>query len=67
MFNLNREITHLLRSEPFFARVSLRLDKIANEKIPTAGVMVTKEGRWEMVYNPEFFAKITYQGKVVCI
>lgn len=55
MFDLNREITHLLRSEPFFARVSLRLDKIANEKIPTAGVIYNKDRRrFEMVYNPKF-------------
>ena len=55
MFDLNREITGLLRSEPFFARVSLRLDKVATESIPTAGVRYNKDRRrFEMIYNPEF-------------
>lgn len=55
MFDLNREITGLLRSEPFFARVSLRLDKVATETIPTAGVRYNKDRRrFEMIYNPEF-------------
>ena len=50
MFDLNREITGLLRSEPFFARVSLRLDKVATETIPTAGVRYNKDRRrFEMI------------------
>ena len=58
-FDLNIHTHRLLSDEPFFAALSRRIDKRASTSIPTAGVMVTKEGRWEMVYNPEFFAKIT--------
>ena len=58
-FDLNIHTHRLLSDEPFFAALSRRIDKRASTSIPTAGVMVTEEGRWEMVYNPEFFAKIT--------
>ena len=58
-FDLNIHTHRLLSDEPFFAALSRRIDKRASTSIPTAGVMVTDEGRWEMVYNPEFFAKIT--------
>jgi len=51
--------THrLLQDEPFFAALSRRIDKRACTSIPTAGVMVTEDGRWEMVYNPEFMERM---------
>jgi hypothetical protein len=67
VFDLNVHIHRLLMDEPFFAALSRRMDKRATNAIPTAGVMVTEEGKLEvteegkleMVYNPEFFAGLT--------
>ncbi len=58
MYDLNRHIARLLQDEPFFAKISLRIVKTATDSIPTAGVMVTETGNFEMLYNPEFFAKL---------
>ena len=47
-------------SEPFFAALSRRIDKKACTAVPTAGVRVNPEtGHFEMVYNPEFFGKLS--------
>ena len=47
-------------SEPFFAALSRRIDKKASTAVPTAGVRVNPEtGHFEMVYNPEFFGKLS--------
>jgi predicted metal-dependent peptidase len=58
-FDLNEHTYRLLESEPFFAAVSRRINKSINKSVPTAGVRVTKDGQFEMVYNPEFFEKLT--------
>ena len=58
-FNLNMHTHRLLSDEPFFAALSRRIDKRASTSVPTAGVRVTDDGRFEMLYNPEFFAKLT--------
>ncbi len=51
--------THrLLPDEPFFAALSRRIDKRACTSVPTAGVRVTDDGRFEMVYNPDFMARM---------
>tara|TARA_B100001123_G_scaffold450610_1_gene622352 strand:+ start:2191 stop:3450 length:1260 start_codon:yes stop_codon:yes gene_type:complete len=57
-FDLNLHVARLLREEPFFAALSRRIDKVPNTSVPTAGVRVTPEGKLEMAYNPEFFAKL---------
>ena len=57
-FNLNIHTHRLLADEPFFAALSRRIDKRACTSVPTAGVRVTDEGRHELVYNPEFMAKM---------
>ena len=57
-FDLNDHVFRLLQSEPFFAALSRRIDKRVGP-VPTAGVTVTKDGHFEMVYNPEFFAGLT--------
>jgi len=60
-FNLNHHIIGLLRDEPFFAALSRRINKMASTAIPTAGVRVNPEtSQFEMLYNPEFFAKLTH-------
>lgn len=58
-FDLNEHTYRLLESEPFFASLSRRINKSATTAISTAGVRVTKDGRFEMVYNPAFFASLT--------
>ena len=59
-FDLNRHTARLLQSEPFFAAISRRIDKRASTAVPTAGVRVNPEtGQFEMVYNPDFFDKLT--------
>ena len=59
-FNLNMHTARLLLNEPFFAALSRRINKSASTAIPTAGVKVNPEtATMEMLYNPEFFAKLT--------
>ena len=58
-FDLNAHTYRLLESEPFFASLSRRINKSINKSIPTAGVRITEQGQFEMVYNPEFFEKLT--------
>lgn len=59
-FNLNDHTARLLMDEPFFASISRRIDKRASFAVPTAGVMVNPDnGQFEMLYNPDFFAKLT--------
>ena len=59
-FDLNIHTARLLMDEPFFAAVSRRIDKRATYGIPTAGVLVNPEtAQFEMLYNPEFFEKLT--------
>ena len=64
-FNLNHHIIGLLRDEPFFAALSRRINKMASTAIPTAGVRVNPEtSQFEMLYNPEFFAKLTHAERL---
>ena len=59
-FDLNRHTARLLMKEPFFAALSRKIDKKASTAVPTAGVKVNPDtGHFEMVYNPEFFEKLT--------
>jgi len=53
-FNLNMHTHRLLSDEPFFAALSRRIDKRPTTAIPTAAVRVTEDGRYEMMYNPDF-------------
>jgi predicted metal-dependent peptidase len=58
-FDLNIHTARLLMAEPFFAALSRQVNKAASTAIPTAGVRVTDDGRFEMLYNPEYFEKLT--------
>ena len=59
-FNLDHHILSLLQDEPFFAALSRRINKRASSHIPTAGVRVNPDtAQFEMLYNPEFFQKLT--------
>jgi predicted metal-dependent peptidase len=58
-YNINDHVYRLLISEPFFAAISRLVSKTAVNNIPTAGVRVNPEtAQYEMIYNPEFFAKL---------
>ena len=59
-FDLNMHTSRLLTQEPFFAALSRRVNKVADESIPTAGVRVNPDsGQFEMFYNPKFFESLT--------
>ena len=65
MFDLNKHVARLLMREPFFAALSRTIDKKATDALPTAGVCVNKEtGRYEMLYNPAFFEKLTDEHRL---
>jgi len=58
-FDLNMHTARLLMSEPFFAALSRRINKISSTAFPTAGVRVNPDtAQFELIYNPEFFAKL---------
>jgi len=59
-FNLNMHVARLLMNEPFFAAISRRVNKAPYKGIPTAGVRVNPTtAQFELLYNPDFFAKMT--------
>ena len=62
-FDLNEHTYRLLESEPFFASLSRRINKKMTTAIPTAGVRITDEGQFEMVYNPQFFESLTHKER----
>tara|TARA_R100000152_G_C6773463_1_gene200789 strand:+ start:500 stop:1690 length:1191 start_codon:yes stop_codon:yes gene_type:complete len=54
--------------EPFFASLSRRVSKAASTAIPTAGVRVNPDtARFEMVYNPSFFATLTDEERTAVL
>ena len=65
-FNLNMHTARLLMNEPFFAGVSRRVDKRPNRAIPDGWVfrINPKTVQFEMLYNPDFFAKLTDKQKL---
>ena len=64
-FDLNKHTARLLLAEPFFASISRRIDKTASTAIPTAGVRLNKStGFFEMLYNPDFFEKLSDKEKL---
>jgi len=62
-FDLNEHTYRLLEAEPFFASLSRRINKKLSRAVPTAGVRITDDGQFEMVYNPEFFEKLTQKER----
>jgi predicted metal-dependent peptidase len=59
-FDLNLHVYRLLQNEPFYAALSRNVNKTSSSALPTAGVRVNKETQqFEMLYNPEFFLKLT--------
>ena len=62
-FDLNAHTYRLLESEPFFASLSRRINKSISTAIPTAGVRITDQGQFEMVYNPAFFESLSVKER----
>ena len=60
-FDMNDHILSLLESEAFFAAISRHVEKRPSLMIPTAGVRVSGEGHYEMIYNPYFFAQFDHK------
>ena len=64
-FDLDLHTYRLLQAEPFFAALSRRINKSETSAIPTAGVKLNEgTGTFEMIYNPEFFEKLTDTQKL---
>lgn len=64
-FDLDLHTYRLLTSEPFFAAISRQVHKSPSTSIPTAGVRINKEtAQYEMLYNPEFMAKLPDNEKL---
>ena len=64
-FDLDLHTYRLLQAEPFFSALSRRINKSQTNAIPTAGVMLNEgSGTFEMIYNPEFFEKLTDKQKL---
>ena len=58
-YDLDHHIHQLLLAEPFFARVSRYVTKIATYAIPTLAVRINRGTlNFEMIYNPKFFAEL---------
>lgn len=57
-YDLEYDIFRLLLDEPFFAAISRCVNKRPSYSVPTAGVRITDDGFFDMVYNPAFFAKL---------
>ena len=58
-FDLKLHAYRLLMDEPFFAALSRKIEKRADNSIPTAGVRVDPDtAQFEMIYNPEFLASL---------
>ena len=59
-FDLNFHLHRLLKTEPFFAAFSRRVEKAADNSIPTAAMAYNRETqRFVMLYNPDFFESLT--------
>ena len=59
-YDLNRHLARYLKEEPFYAALSRHIEKYASNAIPTAGVCINPDsGTFELLYNPDFFEKLT--------
>lgn len=60
-YNLMSDLAGLILKEPFFSSMSRRIKKIRTDQIDTAGITINKQGFFEMMYNPAFFAALSRQ------
>jgi len=54
-FDLNDTLGRMLMEEPIWGTLSRGMNKREMSSIPTAGVCITPDGCFELVYNPSFF------------
>lgn len=67
MVELDNAIAELIKSEPFFGYLLLRMRKhLDSKKVPTAGVNITSKGI-NLYVNPEFFASQTHEQRKAVI
>jgi predicted metal-dependent peptidase len=57
-YDLENDMFRLLMNDSFFAGISRHIAKSPSKSIPTAGVRVTEDGHFEMLYNESFFEKL---------
>lgn len=53
-YDLEQDVFRLLLNETFFAGISRYISKMPSRNVPTAGVRVTEDGNFELVYNETF-------------
>lgn len=64
-FDLNFHIHRLLRSEPFFASFSRRVEKREDNTIPTAAIAYDKKiQRFMLLYNSDFMESLSDSHKI---
>lgn len=66
-FDLDRYICNLLTSEPFFAEISRHVEKRSSTAIKTAGVRITDEGVFELLYNPALFESCSHTERLAIL
>jgi predicted metal-dependent peptidase len=49
----------LIKNEPFFGKILCQCEIKEDKNCPTAGALITKEGRFRIVYNREFMEKFS--------
>lgn len=64
-FDLTFHLHRLLKNEPFFASFSRKVEKQADNSIPTAAIAYNRETqRFVLLYNPEFMESLPDEHKV---
>ena len=63
-YDLEKDIYRLLIQEPFFAAVSRHIEKVPCAAIPTAGVRILDDGRFELMYNQKFFEALKDRHRI---
>ena len=64
-FDLNKHTARLLMNEPFFAALSRRIDKVATDSVPTAGVTIDENtAQFKLFYNRDFFETLSDTEKL---
>jgi predicted metal-dependent peptidase len=54
----------LIKNEPFFGRILCMCSVKEDNKCPTAGARITKEGQFQIVYNRQFMESLTPKQQV---
>jgi len=67
-YDLNRHLARYLKEEPFYAALSRHIEKYPTNRIPTAGVCINPDsGTFEMLYNPDFFEKLSDEEVMIVL